>query len=116
MDQSYGLRSAEEHLISTLIANHQNRIQFVSMPPLDRVSTTHYNLTDEHVLVAFETLQHTYLLGTCHLPVLPEEQMVELRRWLSSAAGRWDSATRRVLCKKRCIKIGVLEVGTWGTS
>lgn len=60
------------------------------------------------LLVAIEKTDHTYHLGTCHLPGTAEEKMKGLRAWRNSHLARRDAASAFMLCKKPYIAIGTL--------
>lgn len=72
----------------------------------DRVQST-LRATDE-LLVAIEKTNHTYYLGTCHLPGTAEEKMKGLRAWRNSHLVRRHAFSAAMLCKKPYIAIGTL--------
>lgn len=62
----------------------------------------------DQLLVATEKSDHTYHLGTCHLPGTAEEKMKELEVWRTSHLDRWQAFSAFMLCKKPYIAIGTL--------
>jgi hypothetical protein len=65
----------------------------------------------DQLLVALESINHTFHLDFCPLPGTANEKMVGLKKWRIAKLGAWQRIVAYLLCKRPYVAIGTFEVG-----